>query len=179
MGTSSRLPPLPHIPLSMSVTQSPAILILSCILMVALFGISVLAVQVQFFGSTIKGASSSSPPTASPSYLALTLPMLKQLVQLTRFYWQGGTFQPTPLTKSSLKGITDQSSTLCPTLVSIDELTYNNFLKVHNTPLPSLSRTFYGPIRLGSLTAALTIWQALPEITHVTLNLPLPPRPLL
>ena len=29
------------------------------------------------------------------------------------------------------------------------------------------------------LTAALTIWQALPETKHVTLNLPLPLRPLL
>ena len=163
----------------MLVTQSPKTPISSFTLMVVPFGILVSVVQVQFFGSTIKGVSSSSPPTVSPCYLALTLPTLKQLVRPMRYFLQGGTSQPTPLTKSLLKGITDQSLTLCPTLVSIDVRTYNNFLKVHNTPLPSLSRTFYGPTRLGNLIAALTIWQALPETTHVTLNIPLPLRPLL
>ena len=160
-------------------TQSPKTPTSSFTLMVVPFGILVSVVRVQFFGSTIKGVSSSSPPTVFPCYLALTLPTLKQLVRPMRYFLQGGTSQPTPLTKSLLKGTTDQSSTLCPTLVSIDVRTYNNFLKVHNTPLPSLSHTFYGPTRLGNLTAALTIWQALPETTHVTLNLPLPLRPLL
>ena len=147
--------------------------------MVVPFEILVWVVQVQFFGSTIKAVYSSSPPTVSPSSVASTLPTLKQLVRHMLYFLPGGTSQPTPLTKSLLKGTTGQSSTLCPILVSIDVQTYNNCLKVHNTPLPSLSRTLYGPTRLENLIAVLTIWQALPETTPVTLNIPLPLRPLL
>ena len=173
------LPPYPHTPLFTLVTQSPKTPISSFTLMVVPFEILGWAVQVQFFGFIIKAAYSSSPPTVSPSSLASTLPTPKQLARHMLFFSRGGTSQPTPLTKSSLKGTTGQLSTSCPIPVSIVVQTYNNCLKVHNTPLPFLSPALYGPTRLENLIAALTIWEALPETTPVTLNIPPPLRTLL
>ena len=98
-----------------------------------------------------------------PPTLHWTLPMLKQLVAAYAVLLAGRYLpNPTPLTKIIIKGDKPtQSSTLCPTLVSIDVRTYKQLLEgaQHNPCLLS-PRTFlwsYTPREFKPLR--WTIWQ--------------------